>query len=194
MESYNGSVWKHYQPGFVDDTFIPYLRERTEDAWGNQVEINMWKDSLPATTVQPELVRINKGMSFMKMFEEDPCPVGFQKDPVNMGYCIKEELRHEPVFYTEKAFIPLKQYFNGPADNGGVRKRVEDYRRVSEQTDMRSVNPMNGQYTVYFQPLQSSSNTRYVNPTTGPEKYDASWNFYRQSSYAKMATGDSYLG
>ena len=194
MESYNGSIWKHYQKGFVPNEFVPYLRERTKDYWGNEVEINMWKGPMPAATVQPELVRINKGMQFMKMFADDPCPVGFQKDPVNMGYCIKEELRHEPVFYTDKAFIPLKQYFNGSADSGGVKERNEDYRRISEQTDMRSVNPLTGLYTVYFQPLQSSSPIRYVNPTTGPEKYDSSWNLYRQSSYAKMPTADSYLG
>jgi len=73
MESYNGSVWKHYQPGFVDDMYVPYLRETTVDRWGNRVEINNWKGPMPASTVQPELVRINRGLSYMRLFSDDPC-------------------------------------------------------------------------------------------------------------------------
>lgn len=190
----NTSVWARYQPGYVDSVYAPYLRETTTDAWGNKVEINNWKGPMPTSTVQPELVRINKGLTFQRLFSSDPCPVGWVDDPSNLGYCVEDKLRHEPVFYTEKAFIPMKQYFDGPADKAGVVPRNEGYRRISEQTDLRSVNPITGHYTVYYQPVSSSAHTRYVNPTPGPEKYDASWNKARQSSYASMATKDSYLG
>ena len=84
----------------------------------------------------------------MRLFENDPCPPGWKKDTQNLGYCVAEPLRHEPVFYTEKAFIAKKQYFDGPSEQGVV-PRNGGYRRVSEQTDMRSVNPLNGHYTVY---------------------------------------------
>lgn len=188
------SVWTRYQPGFIDDTFVPYLKEKTTDAWGNAVQINNWKGPMPSSTVQPELVRINRGLSFQRLFSNDACPPGWKNDPENLGYCVADDLRHEPVFYTEKAFIPMKQFFNGPADSSGVVPRNGDFRRVSEQTDMRSVNPLTGQYTVYFQPINSSAKTRYVNPTPGPELYDTSWNKARQSRYASMATKESYLG
>lgn len=190
----NSSVWKHYQVGYIDDSFVPYLRESTADAWGNKVEINNWKGPMPESTVQPELVRINKGLSFQRLFSNDPCPPGWKNDPETLGYCVADELRHEPVFYTDKAFIPMKQYFDGPADKAGVVPRNGGYRRISEQTDMRSVNPITGHYTVYYQPNNSSARTRYVNPTPGPEMYDSSWNKARQNRYASMATKDSYLG
>ena len=192
MDSFNGSVWKHYQPGFIDDLYVPYLRETTTDAWGNKVEINNWKEPMPPTMVQPELVRINRGLSFMKLFSTDPCPVGWVSDKQNLGYCVTEPLRHESVFYTDKAFIPQKQYFDGPAENGVVQ-RNGGYRRISEQTDMRSVNPLNGQYTVYYQPVQSSAPIRYVNPTPSDDMFDGSWNKARQGRYASMPSKDSLL-
>ena len=187
------SVWARYQPGYVDSEFVPYLREMTTDAWGNKVEINNWKGPMPRSTVQPELVRINRGLSFMRLFENDPCPPGWKKDTQNLGYCVAEPLRHEPVFYTEKAFIAKKQYFDGPSEQGVV-PRNGGYRRISEQTDMRSVNPLNGHYTVYYQPVQSSAPTRYVNPTPSDDMFDGSWNKSRQSKYAAMPVRDSYLG
>lgn len=187
------SIWTRYQPGFVDPTYVPYLKTKTVDYWGNQVEINSWKKDPPKTMVQPELIRINKGLRFQRMFEEDPCPVGWQKDTENIGYCTVKPLRHEPVFYTGKAFIAERQFFDGPADSGGVRERNEGHRRISEQTDLRSVNPLTGEYQIYYEPVQSSAKNRYVNPVPPPVKYDTSWNEPRQSSYAKLSTSDSYL-
>ncbi len=191
----NSSVWKHYQPGYVADEYVPYLRELATDAYGNDVEVNNWKGPMPTTMVQPELVRINKGLTYMRLYADDPCALGWKKDPNNLGYCVQEPLRHEPVFYTKKAFIAKNQYFNGPQYENGVLNRNEDYRRISEQTDMRSVNPLTGEYTVYYQPLQSAARTRYLTPVIGDkEKFDKSWNLSRQSGYAKMPTADSLLG
>lgn len=194
----NVSPWSYYSPGFVHPDFVPYLRERTTDRWGNQVEINSWKQQGPSSTVQPELVRINKGMTFQRMFESDPCPPGWQKTPDSSGYCTQMPLRHEPVFYTDKAFIAKNQYWEGPGDPScakGELSRTAGIREISEQSDMRSMNPLTGQYKVYFQPLESSGKVRYASPDIPDNrKYDANWNLPRQRQYASMATTDSYLG
>lgn len=192
----NEGVWDYYQPGFIHSEFVPYLEYKDTDAWGNKIKINRWEKQGPATTVQPELVRINKGMKFQKLHEEDPCPNGFQKDKNNIGYCEIAPLKYEPVFYTNKAFIAKRQFWQGPGDYTpahGELDRNEGFRKISEQTDMRSVDPLTGRYTVYYQPVMSASKNRYANPVPGPEKYDKSWALPRQSGYAKMATRDSYL-
>lgn len=190
----NLSVWQRYQPGFVDPEYVPYMRERTKDRWGNEVEINRWEVQGPETMVQPELVRINKGMTFQRMFEEDPCPVGWTKNPgASDAYCYQAPLRHEPVFYTDKAFIAKNQYFGGSTDSGGVLNRNQSARQISEQSDLRSVNPLTGDYTVYYQPVSSSAKVRYTNPSPSGVKYDTSWNLSRQQGYATLATPDSYL-
>ena len=198
-------VWAHYTPGFIDPLYVPYLREKVKDRWGNEVEINRWKKQGSPAMVQPELVRINQGLAFQRMFESDPCPIGWTKPKNNEGppgYCYQAPLRHEPVFYTDKAFIAQNQYWQGPADgfgsdgtsaSNGVRNRNQNHRTISEQTDMRSVDPTTGDYKVYFHPVVANSQVRYVTPTPGPEKYDGSWNKHRQHQYAQMATTDSYL-
>lgn len=198
----NEGVWDYYQPGFVHSSYVPYLHSKTKDAWGNTVKINNWEKQGPSSTVQPELVRINKGLKFQKLHEEDPCPNGFRKDPDNLGYCEIAPLVHEPVFYTDKAFIAKKQFWRGPSDPvqnsaNGERSRTQGYRNVSEPTDMRSIDPITGQYAIYYHPVLSSAQTRYTNPVPGPEKYDKSWDLpytARQNSYSNMATKDSYLG
>jgi len=194
----NLSVWHRYAPGWVSPDFVPYLRELTTDRWGNKVEINRWKKQGPLSTVQPELVRINKGLTFQRLFETDPCPPGWEKlknDP--SGYCYQAPLRHEPVFYTDKAFIAKNQFWQGPGDPSpanGELDRNAGFRQVSEQSDLRSVSPLTGNYTVFYQPLPSAAKTRYVGPVPKDVKYDANWNLSRQSHYASMATQDSYLG
>lgn len=196
----NEGVWDYYQPGFVHSEFVPYLKYKDTDAWGNKVQINRWKQQGPLSTVQPELVRINKGLRFQKLHAEDPCPNGFQKDPNNLGYCDIAPLRNEPVFYTDKSFIAKKQYWQGPGDPSPAKGELDrngGFREVSQETDMRSVDPLTGHYKVYYHPVMSSSNNRYMNPVPGPEKYDKAWDLpymARQSSYANMATRDSYLG
>src|SRR5437868_4272621 len=124
----NLSVWDYYQPGFVHPEFVPYLREKVKDGWGNTVSINTWeKQGCVPSMVEPALVRVNKGLTFQKMFDSDPCPNGFTK--AADSYCVREPLKGEPVFYTDKAFVAKRQFWNGYGDiNPGPR-------RVSEQTD-----------------------------------------------------------
>jgi len=186
MES-NISVWNYYQPGFVHDDFVPYLKEKVEDANGSIVDINPWKkQGCVPSLVEPALVRADKGLTFQKMFDSDPCPNGFTS--AGDSYCVREPLKHEPVFYTHKAFIAKHQYWNGYGNaNPGAR-------RISEQTDMRSVNPLTGQYAVYYNPSQWSAPRKYSYPVPDTKyQYDRSWYLPADRGYAKSSTKDSYL-
>lgn len=156
------TIWSHYQPGYVDPMFVPYLRTYIQDPWNNQISTNTWeRQSLGPKSngyrtgiVDPALFRLNWGQSFMNMFADDPCPPGFEK--AAGGYCVKSSRDAEPIFYTDKAFVAKNQYFNGYADT------TNQERRISEQTDLRSVNPLTGHYTVYYRPNPGNRNcTRY---------------------------------
>lgn len=197
---YNETIWSTYQPGYVDPMYVPYMRTYIKDPWGNNVSTNTWQQQSlqeptrcskpvvdnfrgrecidskgnkffksgysgsPTGIVDPALFRLNWGMSFMNMFADDPCPSGYEKAPG--GYCVKSSRDAEPVFYTDKAFVAKNQYFDSYADTRNKE------RRTSQQTDLRSVNPLTGQYTVYFRPNVAQLNT---------------------TRYGKVSTKDSYL-
>lgn len=159
---YNASLWSYYQPGFVDPLYVPYLRKPVKDPEGNTICVNAWEKQ--GTIVNPELVRRNWGMTFMRPHATYPCPTGFESRPG--GYCSQVELEHEPVFYTDKAFIAKNQYWEGygaePLRVQRTHGRTDSVRspascekapcrRVSDSMDMRSLNPITGKYTVYFQ-------------------------------------------
>jgi hypothetical protein len=182
----NVSVWDYYQPNFVAPEYAPYLRRYVQDRDGNTISINTWEKQGCGDLVAPELVRANKGMTFQKLFESDPCPTGFKKAP--MGYCVEEPLRHQPVFYTDKAFIAKRQFWEG------YTTPVPD--RISEQFDMRSVNPLTGQYDIPYLSVVQGSHVRYSRPFSvfpEKEKFDHSWNLPRERQYRGLPTGDSYL-
>lgn len=193
----NFSAWDYYQPGWVHPEFQPYVRTKVRDRWGNTVSINNWEKQGCSELVNPALVRANWGMTFQKLFESDPCPNGFTR--AAEGYCVQEPLKHQPVFYTDKAFIAKRQFWNGYGQGDDAP------RRISEQTDMRSVNPLTGKYEVYFQPRVSRSTNiegernrvRYSRPFSvypEKEKYDHSWGLAQQRGYQSNPTADSYLG
>lgn len=179
------TIWQMYQPGYVDPMYVPYMRTYVKDPWGNKISTNPWQvQSLnpdtpipvdqfrgqngyiggPTGIVDPALFRLNWGMSFMNMFQDDPCPQGYEK--AEGGYCVKYNRDAEAVFYTDKAFVPKNQYFDSYV-NTSLQER-----RVSEQTDLRSVNPLTGRYTVYYRPNVSDT---------------------RATRYGKMPIKDSYL-
>ena len=188
MES-NTSVWTYYQPGYVPDEYVPYLREKVKDRNGNTVSVNTWEKNGCSGWVDEGMVRKGWGRRFMRMFDTDPCPPGL-KD-AGGSYCVRSDGNFEPVFYTNKAFIAKKQYWDGYADQRASRTK----RTVSEQTDLRSVNPLTGQYTVYYKPVKSGSSTRYVSPNVNvKQQYDVSWNKEPFNKYAGLPTKDSLLG
>lgn len=188
----NNSVWSYYQPGFVDPLYVPYQRTITKDAWGNEVSINTWQKQGDPFLTDPGMVRRNWGRRFMRMFDDDPCPPGWVK---NGSYCVRSDGHFKPVFYTDDAFIAKNQYWAGYTDSNFVSQPHQKRgRRVSEQTDLRSVNPLTGEYEVYFLPSTTKARVRYVSPLVDTHKqYDPNWALPTERSYANLATKDSYL-
>jgi hypothetical protein len=185
----NESVWQYYNPGYVHPDFQPYVRTKvplkdetgrtatsfkpnyskdTDNNNGNDevcyVEMNPWKRQGCATGLtNPYLVRKGWNMSFQLKHASYPCPAGFEK--TQDGWCYAIEPEYEPVFYTNKAFIPQNQFWDGYVDNSKYRKAISD------TFDMRSINPSTGKYTVYYHSHEDP----------------------KQTLYGKYETSDSYL-
>lgn len=188
----NESIWHYYQPGYVHPSYVPYLRKKVIDRWGNEVSINTWEKQGGPAMVEPALVRVNKGLTFQRMFDTDPCPSGFTK--AENSYCVRKPLVNEQVFFTDKAFIPKKQYWGGYADSEKVMNDTTPGDRSSSNFDMRTVHPFTGDYTIYYYSNKPVSPNRYGRPVMNTNKqYDQSWNLERHSGYAVLHTQDSYL-
>ena len=206
-----------YAEGYVDPLYTPYtgdcLRPSPEAGGRNSSTHN--------------------NLDFMRLHADDPCPPGFEQKPApgrdprsgrrgesrdaacpdhnpNLLFCRKKTLTHEPVFYTDKAFVAKKQYPRGYADC------VTSDRYVSQPTDMRSVVPHGvpcsndqraprdaGQFRVSHFPVDSSAGTRYERPYVGAppsgcsshpgqDNYPRDPNF-GSSRYQQSGTKDSYL-
>lgn len=168
---HNESIWDRYRPGYVDPLYVPYLRTTVKDPKGNYVNINTWeKIGYSNGMVSPDLVRINWNTSFARKHAYDPCPVGFRSG--EGGYCFPMQPEHEPVFYTEKAFLPKRQFFGSYIDQNRTK-------RVSDSFDMRSVSPFTGKYTTFYEGTEDRSyagNSKKRNGTI----------------YGKNPTSDSY--
>jgi len=207
----NTSVWTQYQPGYVHPLYVPYQREKTTDRWGNEILLNTWKKNDCAGAglsgmVDPNLLRVNKGLTFQRMFDSDPCPAGFKKSKTDQTYCIRDPPKHEQVFFTDKAFIPKRQYWGGYASEEGVRNSARpgftglpeggpSLPRSSSTFDMRSISPLDGRYTVYFDSNKSAADVRYGRPVMNTRKqYDQNWYLPVSNGYATVHTSDSYLG
>lgn len=179
----NTPVWQYYNEGFVDPLYVPYNRipvkydpskfssNSSQCYDDDSIEINTWKrNGYPDGMTNPYLVRMGWGNSFQLKFPEDPCPYGYRKNKYNeidknlgndksipvTGWCEKEDPEYEPVFYTNKSFIPQNQYFDSYTKGSSMDKR-----KISEQTDMRSVNPITGLYTIYYDPVNRNRGTQY---------------------------------
>ena len=192
----NVSVWSRYQPGFIDPAYVPFYRKKTLDRWGNEVSINTWEKQGCDAMVEPALVRVNKGLTFQRMFDTDPCPSGFVKSKEEPSYCVRVTPKHEQVFYSDKAFVPKHQYWNGYSDSDAIRNSSPDIPRPpSNNFDLRTVHPLTGDYTIYYESNKAASQVRYGKPLTNTRKqYDQSWYLNRTGSYAKLDASDSYLG
>jgi hypothetical protein len=154
----NTPVWGYYQSKFVDPLFVPYLRYPVRDNDGNIVKINTWSEGAGPGLVNPALIRKNWGQDFQLIYPEDPTPTGWVKGKDGWAVFVKPE--YEPIFYTDKAYTNKRQFPEGYTDMSYKP------RRISDQFDMRSVNPITGKYTVYFEPKISDPSSRYgKNPT-----------------------------
>ena len=189
----NISGWKYYQPGYVHEEFVPYLRKIITDKSGNKISINTWKHQGNPELIDDALVRKNWGLRFQKQFTQDPCPLGWTDGPD--GYCFRNSIaepKNERIFYTDKAFIAKRQYWDGYAEEVTNPGPLEPL--VSQETDMRSVNPYTGLYTIYYPGVDSTANTRYAKPIRPRDvQYDDSWSLPQRRRYAALPTKDSYL-
>jgi hypothetical protein len=155
----NTPIWAYYQPGFVDPLYVPYMKTPVDDGEGGKVPINTWAKQGSYVMFPKELVRKGWGMKYQRIFYDDPCGSAWEKDGM---FCKQKDLEYEPIFYTEKAFIPRIQHWNAYGT-----KSCDERRNVSEPTDMRSVNPLTGRYEVSFPPRPKIKGTRYMlSPTT----------------------------
>lgn len=109
----NLPVWAYYKKGFVDPLYAPYQSKKVHLAEGSnksmgkcRIDLRTPYKSLSLNSNNRNLIRDGWGMRFQKQFSYDPCPRGFMPDPDNLGYCIQKELEYEPIFYTEKAYLP----------------------------------------------------------------------------------------
>lgn len=230
----NGAVWPMYAEGYVDPIYTPYtgdcLRPSSEAGGRNSSTHN----NLDFNAVRQIGSSHGEGLDFMRLHADDPCPPGFEQKPApgkdprsgrrsprgsgdqvrpdhnpNLLFCRArtKTLTHEPVFYTDKAFVAKKQYPRGYADC------VTSDHYVSQPTDMRSVVPHGvpcsndrraprdaGQFRVSHFPVDSSAGTRYERPYVGgctsarpgQDTYPRDPNF-GSSRYQQSGTKDSYL-
>ena len=185
----NQSVWKYYQPGYVNEEFVPYLRTIVTDPVGHRVSINTWEKQGCPQLISNDLVRKDWGLRFQRLFDTDPCPLGWVSGPD--GYCFREPIKHERVFYTDKSFIAKRQFWDGYTTDA---PKARDGGPVSQQTDLRSVNPYTGRYTVYYPGVDTKARVRYAPPIKDDlDQYDTSWSLPVQRSYGALPTKDSYL-
>lgn len=213
MEINNNSVYSYYKKDWVHPEFVPYLRSVRTDTWKNKVDVNLWSHQGAPQLVDDQLVRINKGMSFQRMWDSDPCPVGWKKAPNHIddkpsGFCEKDNPPFESVFYTDRAFIASKQNFDGYTKPNRHAKKVMNARsdnqprlnmtyselqptNVSDTFDMRSVSPFSGKYQIFFN-SKPHHKTRYINPNA-VDGLRGEWYRNEESYYGSLPTSDSYL-
>lgn len=213
MEVNNNSVFAYYKPGHVHPEFLPYLRANRKDQWNNEVNLNLWQRQGSPAMVDDKLVRINRDVTFQKLFIDDACPVGWKSvgkfaDNKPSGYCERDTLPFQPIMYTNKSFIAKKQNFDGYTKPNIQHKKVINARSdnqpklnmtfselkplpVSNSFNMRSVNPFTGKYTEYFQ-SKMHNKTRYTNPNQ-VDGLMSDWYLPTESGYGNCPTSDSYL-
>jgi hypothetical protein len=172
--NHNTSVWDRYRPGFVDPLYVPYIKTEIKDSKGNSVPVNTWqKIGYSNGLVNPDIVRINWGLSFTRKHASDPCPVGFISG--DGGFCFPLKPEHEPVFYTDKAFIAKRQFFRGYQTD-----EKHQQRKISDSFDMRSVSPFTGTYTTFYDGSRDHS-------------YTGNSNSRNKTKYGRQPTRDNYL-
>ena len=145
----NLPVWGYYHPQdeyFVDPLYTPY-----DNSLYPSCEVNPAK-KLPGYStgfVNPQLVRRGKGLGFQLAHPTDPCPHGWKK---NDGWCVPTEPEFgDNGLYSDRAFVPKFQYWNGYAPRNTEIPRINEF-------DTRSVSPYTGR--MVSQPRSSHSPLR----------------------------------
>lgn len=131
----NYSVWHHYRPNHVDPLYQPYQKREYQTQDGQTCNYNPYKPEV-GPDVYPEHIRHGWGQAFQNKHSTWPCPDNFVKGEDN--WCHPQEREFEPIFYTEKAFVPAVQFTDSPT-----------YGYKHNNFDMRTVHPSTGLYEVY---------------------------------------------
>jgi hypothetical protein len=132
---------KSYRPGYINPEFKPYVKNPNDP---NGTPFGFKK--LNPNVVIPELVRIDKGLSYRPLYPNDPCPYGFVKDQ-ERGMCMRP---------------PTLQSRNGYSGSNDVRSaRGISQRDASNSStfDMRSTNIYTGNIEQYY--LSKGRKSRY---------------------------------
>lgn len=98
---YNNSVWAHYQKGWVDPLYIPYLRKKD----GNRM---VYVHPPPNDCAEETLIRNNKGWEFQPQFSSYGCPDRWTKQG---DYCVQSH--HNPTsmyLVTHPDYLSRKLY------------------------------------------------------------------------------------
>ena len=168
----NVSVWDYYRDGYVDPTFQPYRKVTTpnQQCVSGHNSHNPYKTS-PGPDIFPETIRNGWGRTFKLKHDRWPCPTGYIKEG---GWCHPAKPEFTPIFATKDGFRPRVNF---------TAERAPP-RRSRNAFDLKSVNPITGQYVDNYASKQSQ-------PTnSGPNK-TRSGNSIR-ARYSQLSVPDSY--
>lgn len=102
------STWdKYHSPNFMHPDFAPYVPVITRVGPRGR-PVKTYPGSQVGTlfdNVDPTVLRLGAGRSFVLKYPNDPCPAGWVKDKTRPGVCV-ETTPYEGTFYTDQAWTP----------------------------------------------------------------------------------------
>lgn len=134
--------------------FIPYMKTPMCDGRGCPDEVNTWKKLGRYPDINQGTIRKGLGLSFQRMFAADPCPVGWTPGS-GENWCHQAQPEFIPLFYTDKAFLPKNQYWEGNFQQDCAKR----YR--NKNFDNHTVSPFTGLRSQGYIPFQESGMTKY---------------------------------
>lgn len=159
---YNASVWDYYPKNdskYLSPMYAPYQPwfSRAKDGQICPAPSPFAPQGYSDGFVNEGLVRKGWGLSFMLKHTDDPCPAGWTKESDGMCY------ENEPEFgsygnglYSENAFVPKYQYWNGY-----TQSNKNAFVREINEFDNRSINPFTGEMISYITSYPAQSTTGY---------------------------------
>jgi len=148
MPDLNLPVWAYYSKGFIDPLYLPYQKTKVvannpNDPRGPtscQIEVFPAKSNGSPLSFNQEEVRKGKFLNFQRQYTTDPCPPNYSKGKGN--WCIQDDPEYEPIFYTDKAFLPVKR-FNPPASVYKGRPDRSNYGYTVDYSPYKNANVSN---------------------------------------------------
>jgi hypothetical protein len=185
--------WEAYHsPNFIHPDFAPYVPQQTfvrgrdgslrpVKTYGNHVVGSGFRN------LDPSVLRMGRGRSFMLKYPNDPCPAGWVRDQDRAGVCV-EAPSYDGTFYS-----PLTLPFSGgnPLGPPALPLTPREGRPTSSAPgDVRVANTRGGYDVTYESKPNRSRIKAYVSnegPTDGHHYATA------QPGYAKAPTSECLL-